>query len=122
VDARSSVLLLSTDEAIRDTLRWCLAGFVDDVVVSRWGAVIPLVREHGPTVVALDFDAIEFKGRPLLVQLLQTRYCTPMVAVGTTTAILHAESLGIRTCITKPINVGRIISTVANIVGMRRDT
>lgn len=122
MDARSTVLILSSDEAIRDTLRWCLAEVVDHVVLAiSWTSVVPLVKEHQPQLVVLDFDAIEPAGRPLLAQLLRTRYRLPIVAVGTTSAIVQAEQLGIPIGVAKPLDVGRIMATVADLVGIGSD-
>lgn len=112
---------MSAERSYRDTLRWALAEVVDDVVIAaRWSRVVPLVEAHLPGVVVLDFDSIERPAREVLLAVLKIRCHVSVVAIGTPPAVVDAETLGVRTTVPKPLNVGLLMAHVERIVAARR--
>jgi DNA-binding NtrC family response regulator len=121
VSDRTKVLILSAERSYRDALRWALAEVVDDVVIAaNWSRVAPLVDEHRPSIVVLDFDSVDRPARAVLLNLLARRFQVSVVAIGTKSAIDDAEALGVATTLRKPVNVGQLMSQVARMVDVRR--
>ena len=116
----SSALVVSVDVATRDTLRWIVGEFVDEILVAvSWTDALTIAQRKQLQIAVLDFDGITGPGRRWLVDVLTMRSHAAIVAVGTFPGLQNAAVVGIGLGVLKPINpvllIGQIKRAVAGL-------
>ncbi len=113
----SAALVVSVDIATRDTLRWIVGEFVDEVVVAvSWTDALTIAQRKRLQLAVLDFDGINAPGRRWLVDVLHLRAHASIVAVGTLPGLRNAAVVGVGLGVLKPINPACLIGQIERAV------
>jgi len=117
-----AALVLSVDVATRDTLRWIVGEFVDEVLVAvSWTDALTIAQRRQLQVAVVDFDGINAPGRRWLVDVLQLRAHASIIAVGTLPNLNNAAIVGVALGVLKPINPPALIGQIGRAVAASSD-
>jgi len=112
-------LILTSDPALRDALRWAAEEFGPVVVTNKPAMAIYRAAVHEPLVAVVDLDAVPPDGRSGLLSTLRTRFQIAIVGVGHPAVTQDATSLGLTEIVAKPVNVGKVMAAIDRILGER---
>lgn len=115
----ASILVLASDPASRDQLRWVAEEFGRVVTTSKPAMAIYLAAVHEPRVAIVDFDAVPPGGRSGLVSTLRDRFRSAIVGVASPATVDDVAVLGLAATVEKPVSGGTLISAVGRILDGR---
>jgi excisionase family DNA binding protein len=119
--ARSTVLVVDDEEAVRDVIAEALAGKQRDVLTAQSGEeALEIVKKHTVDVVLLDLSMPGLNGVDTFREIHALRPGLPVVIVtGYPDSDLMAKALeiGSFTMISKPVDTAQLQKTVDRIVG-----
>jgi ActR/RegA family two-component response regulator len=113
----TSALVVSIDLATRQTLRWIVGEFVDEVLVAvSWTDALTIAQRKQLQLAVLDFDGLNAPGRRWLVDVLHLRAHASIVAVGTLPGLQNAAVVGVGLGVLKPIKSSSLIGQIERAV------